>query len=55
MNKENTLSMNPSFLVSGGVFLFIFALVHFYLPVSLLTKSHGNGWHSVPILFLGYS
>ena len=29
MNKENTLSMNPSFLVSGGVFLFIFALVHF--------------------------
>ena len=29
MNKNNTLSMNPSFLVSGGVFLLIFAVVHF--------------------------
>ena len=29
MNKNNTLSMTPSFLVSGGVFLLIFAVVHF--------------------------
>ena len=29
MKKNNTLSMNPSFLVSGGVFLAIFAIVHF--------------------------
>ncbi|WP_334065427.1 MotA/TolQ/ExbB proton channel family protein [Alteromonas genovensis] len=29
MNKNNALSMNPSFLFSGGVFLLIFAIVHF--------------------------
>ena len=57
MNKENTLSMNPSFLVSGGVFLFIFALVHFLFAVSFAPRPK-KSWQRLaqrPILFLGYS
>ncbi|MGM0526713.1 MAG: MotA/TolQ/ExbB proton channel family protein [Pseudomonadota bacterium] len=30
MQKNNTLSMNPSLLVAGGVFIAIFTLVHFF-------------------------